>query len=67
MFERQIEKCEVCCEDEYIGWELFQYKKKQILTKVCSRCAETLMNDQFSKYRTIIPKEYNHVKVLRRK
>ena len=67
-YERQIDKCSICNEKEYVGWVNFEYKKWTIKTMACEECISVLMNSDFAKYRTV---EYRtdrpKVKVLRKK
>ena len=65
MNERQIEKCQICNENEYTARVIFKYKKKQITERACDKCIEFLMTNEFSRFRTV---EYREdVKVKRRK
>lgn len=64
--ERQIDKCEVCNDEEYQYIETFKYKNVQIRSKVCGKCAIKLNSDEFARFRTIEPREVP-IKTLRRR
>ena len=66
MNERQIEKCEICNENEYLYYETFSYKGVKIRTRVCEKCATKLMSDEFSRFRTVELRERPMVKVKRK-